>query len=78
VGEVMIKSEFVYIGNESTMFNHGDVYKVISFTNSPNSYIRIIDKNGQLTSVSQEHHKLLFVTKSTWRDMKLNKILLDN
>ncbi len=75
MGEDIIRSEFVYIGNESSIFNNGDVYKAISFTNSPNSYIRIIDKNGQLTSVSQEHLKLQFVTKSTWRDMKLNNIL---
>jgi len=37
--------------------------------------MRFVDKNEQITSVSQEHLKLQFVTKSTWRHMKLNKIL---
>lgn len=71
----MIENEFVYIGNESSKFNNGDVYKAVAFTSGADSHMRFVDKNGQITSVSQEHLKLQFVTKSTWRDMKLNKIL---
>jgi hypothetical protein len=75
MGEDMIESEFVYIGNESSKFNNGEVYKAVSFTSGPDSHMRFVDKNEQITSVSQEHLKLQFVTKSTWRHMKLNKIL---
>ena len=71
----MIKNDFVYIGTESSKFNNGDVYKAVAFTSGSDSHMRFVDKNGQLTSVSQDHLKLQFVTKSTWRDMKLNKIL---
>ncbi len=83
----MIENEFVYIGsgeegliNPNTEFSHkrfihGDVYKAVAFTTGPDSSMRFIDKYGRITTVSSESFKLQFVTKSTWRDMKLNTIL---
>lgn len=65
---------FVYIGEESNYFTHGDIYPLISIKHNP-YHLRILNKNGVVIALSKEGFKNLFVTKNFWRKSKLDEIL---
>jgi len=73
----MKKLELVYIGDHTSRFEYGELYKAISFNEV--GIITFLDKDGVPCEMNKETLNSNFVTLSNFikltRDKKINEIL---
>lgn len=73
----MIKLELVYIGDHTSRFEYGKLYKAISFNEV--GIITFLDKDGVACEFFKDTLQLHFITLSRFiqlsRDKKINEIL---
>ena len=69
-----MKLELVYIGEHTSRFIYGQVYKAISFTEDTTTFL---DKDGVPMDFSNYGLYHWFRTKDKWREEQIDKILCD-
>jgi hypothetical protein len=67
-------THFIYIGQHPSRFTYGCLYKAVAFTTGPDSYIRVIDKDGVPMDIDRDMFDSMFITKSSWRNLKLDQL----
>ena len=71
-----MKLELVYIGEHTSRFIYGQVYKAISFTEDTTTFL---DKDGSICEMNKDVLNKHFITLSRFikltRDKKINEIL---
>ena len=67
-----MKLELVYIGEHTSRFIYGQVYKAISFTEDTT---HLLDKDDVVMEFSNDTLHLHFRQKAQWRDEQIEKIL---
>jgi len=65
-------SEVVYIGEHTSRFTYGQIYKAIHFTEHTTTFL---DKDGVPMCFSNDVIHLWFRQKDHWREEQIDKIL---
>jgi hypothetical protein len=73
--EIGTDLEFFYIGQRGGHFIPGDVYRVVSITNLNIPHIHVRDRRGDIVILSLKGFLELFLTKSEFRNKKIDQIL---
>jgi hypothetical protein len=73
--EIGTDLEFFYIGQRDGHFIPGDIYRVVSITNLRGPNLHVKDKRGHLVILSLKGFLELFLTKSEFRNKKIDQIL---
>ena len=67
--------EFFYIGQRGGHFIPGDIYRVVSITNLKGQHLHVKDKRGHVVILSLKGFLEIFLTKSEFRNKKIDQIL---
>ena len=73
--EIGTDLEFFYIGQRGGHFIPGDIYRVVSITNLRGPHLRVKDKRGHVVILPLKGFLELFLTKSEFRNKKIDQIL---
>ena len=73
--EIGTDLEFFYIGQRDGHFIPGDIYRVVSITNLKVTHLHVKDRRGNIVILSLKGFLELFLTKSEFRNKKIDQIL---